>query len=353
MKTQEKILNQISTNTYENVRDLSILAPIIVQYSNLLIHNQTITFVSPIFIPIECLGLYLTYSKNIQNTKNIIEIKNLYQEFLNNYNKLNTVFELKTPLEIYALYTYLLDNGYLSQNKEIEFDDKNSRDIPIISGANVFTGQSVCRHRSKLLSDILNNYQIDSYSIGCYAKNYEINFKDEITEIDYETYSKTPIIANYETHEFKYPYYDKIQNAYFLKHFKIEKNEIKEKDIFKFFLGNHEICLSKQNGKNYFLDPTQSRIYRLSIFDQKILQDKQGDIIIKQILSDKNTKKAIKTLKAENNISQDEEIETLNKINNLSYENIDIFEKFYNQNKELYEEISNEIIKIKKKRFLL
>ena len=171
-----------------------------------------------------------------------------------------------------------------------------------------------------------------------------------MTEIDYQTYIKTKPIINTETKEFKYQYFDKIQNKYFLKYLKFEKKEKKEKNILKLIGGNHRICLSKQNGKNYFLDPTQSRIYRLSVFDKKLLQDKKGDVIIKPITSDKKTKQAIKSLEP-NNISEDEEIETLIKIKKLYSENSDIFEIFYSQNKELYEDISNELMKIKKKRF--
>ena len=173
-----------------------------------------------------------------------------------------------------------------------------------------------------------------------------------MTEIDYQTYIKTKPIINTETKEFKYQYFDKIQNKYFLKYLKFEKKEKKEKNILKLIGGNHRIYLSKQNGKNYFLDPTQSRIYRLSVFDKKLLQDKKGDVIIKPITSDKKTKQAIKSLEP-NNISEDEEIEILIKIKKLYYKNIDVFEIFYSQNKELYEDISNELMKIKKKRFLI
>ena len=346
----KNIFNQISTNTYEKTRDISLIAPVFITLTNSFMNNQIILLLSPLLISAEILGNYLTYSKNIEKTKNIVEIKNLYQEFLNNYNKLNLLFEFKTPLEVYALFTKLLNDGYLSQNHKQIFSDKNAIDISVISGANVFTGQSVCRHQAQLLTDILNNYQIESYSIGCYDKQYEINAKEELTEIDYQTYIKTKPIINTETKEFKYQYFDKIQNKYFLKYLKFEKKEKKEKNIVKLIGGNHRICLSKQNGKNYFLDPTQSRIYRLSVFDKKLLQDKKGDVIIKPITSDKKTKQAIKSLEP-NNISEDEEIETLIKIKKLYYENSDVFEIFYSQNKELYEDISNELMKIKKKRF--
>ena len=108
------IFNQISTNTYEKTRDISLIAPVFITLTNSFMNNQIILLLSPLLISAEILGNYLTYSKNIEKTKNIVEIKNLYQEFLNNYNKLNLLFEFKTPLEVYALYAHLLNDGYLS-----------------------------------------------------------------------------------------------------------------------------------------------------------------------------------------------------------------------------------------------
>lgn len=42
----------------------------------------------------------LALSRGEDYTKDIKQIKNLYQEFITNYNKLNKVFELKDPIQI-------------------------------------------------------------------------------------------------------------------------------------------------------------------------------------------------------------------------------------------------------------
>ena len=91
----KNIFNQISTNTYEKTRDISLIAPVFITLTNSFMNNQILLLLSPLLILAEILGNYLTYSKNIEKTKNIVEIKNLYQEFLNNYNKLNLLFEFK------------------------------------------------------------------------------------------------------------------------------------------------------------------------------------------------------------------------------------------------------------------
>lgn len=52
------------------------------------------------------------------HTKDINEIRTLYQQFIKNYNQMNKDFDLKNPIQIHTMFNYLLYEGYLSKGKE-------------------------------------------------------------------------------------------------------------------------------------------------------------------------------------------------------------------------------------------
>lgn len=131
----------------------------------------------------------LSHGKNY--AKDIIKIRELYQEFIKNYNKLNKAFDLSNPIQIYTMFNYLLYKGYLSKDKEFQFSGKQARDINCLIGTNVIIGQAVCRHISAMLTDILNDYGIESSQLGVYSIGYNIN----INIIDKPKYTKEELIG--------------------------------------------------------------------------------------------------------------------------------------------------------------
>lgn len=133
----------------------------------------------------------LSHGKNY--TKDIIKIRELYQEFIKNYNKLNKAFDLSNPIQIYTMFNYLLYKGYLSKDKEFQFSGKQARDINCLIGTNVIIGQAVCRHISAMLTDILNDYGIESSQLGVYSIGYNINININI--IDKPKYTKEELIG--------------------------------------------------------------------------------------------------------------------------------------------------------------
>lgn len=131
-----------------------------------------------------------------------------------------------------------------------------------------------------------------------------------------------------------------------------------EKNFIKKIVGNHMICYSRYNGEDFYLDPTQTRIYRLRP-NSNTLYDNEEDsnMKIKQTSSifGNNAKDYARMRKMLANpnpsISLEKEQELVLETKKLCEQNMDIFEQFYNDNSEIYAEITNRLVKIKKNKY--
>lgn len=238
-------------------------------------------------------ALYLLLNitdKNKQHLKDIKEIRRIYDEIISNYNKINKDFGLKTPSEICTLYEYALFNGYLSKDKTFNYGTKNSNWCNYIQGAQVITGESFSRHIATMLADILVNYGIDSSTLF-----------------------------------------------------------VEQKQINKVF-PNHVITIARYEDESYLLDPTNFMTYRINPKNRKMLvNDFFQDISICNLrVLPNNILITKEMLELKNVIINKNEIEQ--KINPLFWSNLDIFERFYWENHEAYDDIADKIMKIKRKR---
>lgn len=301
----------------------------------------------------------LILSKGKLYTKDMSEIRTLYQQFIQNYNKMNKDFELNNPIQIYTMFNYLLYEGYLSKGKEFQFSGEEARDINPISGTNIIMGKGVCRHISSMFKDILNDYGIEAYNLGCYCRTYNVNIN--ITEQPKYSYNELKEwvkkhIIDERTNCFLNAFIEELEKQEKYAEFSYKQEE--DKNPIPKMVGNHAICFSRFNGQDYYLDPTQTRIYRLNP-DSNTLFDNEEDSDMKiklasSILSN-NSKEYIKMkkmlLNSNPSIPIEEEQELVLRTKKLCEQNIDIFEQFYNDNSEIYDEISNRLVKIKKNKY--
>lgn len=123
-------------------------------------------------------------------------------------------------------------------------------------------------------------------------------------------------------------------------------------------VGNHVICYSRYNGEDYYLDPTQTKIFRLNPNSNTLFDiEEDSGMKIKQIVSifcnnAKDYAKMRKMLANPNpSISLEEEQELVLETKKLCEQNMDVFEQFYNDNSEIYAEITNRLVKIKKNKY--
>lgn len=181
----------------------------------------------------------------------------------------------------------MLQSGYLSKGKTFHFGDTNVKDIRGISPTNVINGEAVCRHIAVMLKDIYNAYGIEGNTLNVFQRDFSErenkgkNILKILNEICEES-RKTGIPLIDLIHE-----YEEELNRYY-------EYTIPSGDTKTIKTGNHKITTAVYQGNTYYLDPTQSRIYKPST----ILEDYLSDTIAARdtkIIPSVN-KKVIKTL---------------------------------------------------------
>ena len=362
----KKLCGLINYNSYKTIEKVFTISTIGFPTFNMFMEYKSL------YSNIGCLAIegilvltnfWLYVSSGESYTKDVKEINKLYNEFIVNYNKLNKTFELSNPIELYAIYNYLLYNGYLSVNKTFEFSQKMVQDINLVLGIDIINGHGVCRHISSMFVDILNNFGIDAYQLGVYSQDVNLN-SINVNVLDCQKYTKDYLISwvkTYITDEKAYKQVmDVITELVDEKHLNIEivPDIIKDKNPFLRIFGNHDITLAVKDGKSYYLDPTQEKIYRLNAKKDYTLSSPLNiDVPIMKGLalwlcncSDPKYYSKIKEIIESKypSVSLEEERELINKTKDKYTNNIDILEHFYNENKGLYEEISSRMLKLKK-----
>ena len=281
------------------------------------------------------------------------ELLTLYKEFLTNYKELNNTLNLKNPIEIFTLFHYLLYKGYLSNKGYFTFTDKNIKDIDTLKSLDVLNGKGVCRNISYLFTDILLENNISTQPLLVTEKELSLSIKKTNEELNYEE------LINY----LKERYLDE-DKAYEIYHHIINNNpnNIKISIItndnlpFKYkFLPNHMITYSNYNNRNYFLDPTNYRIFNPSN-NKKQLIDNELIIPIRYIntkllVTNKGYYEDITPNIKKNNIpiSREEILELINNTKNKYTNNMDILKDFYITNRNIYSDISKILEKTKVK----
>lgn len=229
--------------------------------------------------------LFLILSFPEHYTKDIEDIVSIYKDVVKSYVKLNDKLELKSPIDINAGLTFALNNGYLSYNKHFKYCTDNNKDILRSLGTETITCLACCRHIATLLNDILQEKNIKSYTIPALIKkdSADISFLQSI-------------------------------------------------------IGNHLITISEYNDKVYYLDPTNNKF---------LTKDNSSIIINKKFIKfNLNKRRNIKRI-----MQKEEETYAKNLMEEINThiicgENIDMFENFYSENKEKYEEINNKMKKL-------
>ncbi len=361
----KQFCESIDYNTYNKIQNILEFSSVSMALTNDFLFSQYPILNSSVdVLAYICFATYvgLAYSDGKNYTKDIKQIRSLYQEFITNYNKLNRIFDLNNPIQIYTMFNYLLYKGYLSIDKNFEFSNKEARDIKCLHGANVILGKAVCRHVATMLSDILNNYGIESNPLSVCSKDYSV----EIEVLEEPKYTKEELVNWVQTHITNEQTYSIVMN--FIEELVDKKGEsielstkiTEEKNILKRVVGNHLITFSVKDGKSYYLDPTQTRIYRVKENDKNVLYDDECDKVPIELPSSilfNNFKDYLRLKERLSmqypSVTREEERQMTEQTLTICNGNIDVFKQFYNENRELYTDITSKLLKIKKRKNLI
>lgn len=233
------------------------------------------------------IGSYIgTFIKIKDDLSTINEIQKIYDEIIKHYIRLNKIFDFNNPVEIFALYVYAVEKGYLSFHHNFEYgqtDDDLKKEIFGLSSLEIILGHGVCRHFSGMLNDIFKESGVDSKR--CY-----VFLADEGKKNLY-----TP---------------------------------------------NHAIVVAKKDGLMHILDPTNSIIFKPGDSNSIYVSGKHYVYI--------NPYERLKLGKNLEFASEKDDETLMNRSKKICSENRDMLKSFYKENKDLYEEIAQKKLSLQK-----
>ena len=337
-KELKKLLSKISYNDYLRLKQLShvnLFSTIMLFNVIRLIElngNPVLDGVSSSLVVGSILSRILfEYFPLKKYTKEFTELKDLYQQFLKNYNKLNKTMELENPIELVVLFDFMSRSGYLSKDRiiletsgEIESVDNS------LLGLNVISGKFVCRHLASMFCDILNDYNILSYPLPVFEGTCSADLSN-FDEKYIMKYSDIEIIAKK------------------LKFMQSSKEQITK------YIANHMITFAEQDGLSYYLDPALRSIYTTDKDNIGMLNSGERAAATRFLTSYlylDSTKDLLEFRRKLSTgfhcISSEEKENLIDTTFDKIFDNLDIFDKFYNDNNELYGDICNKMLVIKR-----
>lgn len=329
-----KLMNKINYNSYKIIQEIGLPSSAVNIFSSFLFSSEP-TISNTLLLAGLCqLGLTtLLRTGELKDLKDIKEIRDIYDNVIKNYIKVNKIFDLNTPVELYTMFDYCLHNGYLSRNKEYKARLDNVKDVMPIIGSNILAGKGVCRHISCMFRDVLNEAGFENEILGVYlGEGFILDYlKNKISSvIDEEELSRAKIQLEQRTSN----------NDYLLKN---------QDDA------NHVINFVTHDGQKYFLDATNSRMYNLNPERDLSLCDNYDEFIKIYFESSLcyNRKCDLDELRRQilfYSENQQENEEKRIATFSICKTNTDLFEKFYRENQEAYDEVSEKLARIKVKK---
>ena len=252
------------------------------------------------------------------------EIKKNYNVVLKNIEILINELNFKDPVQIFSLYVYMYVNGYLSINKHFEYSS-DMKDFSKMSGVDVIRGNGVCRSISGMLTDIYSQVGYNSVALPVYANNSSIK---NLQNLYYKSDNISMVVNG---------------NSKTL----VKFIEILTKII---PLSNHQITMVEKDNINYIFDPTNDGFLKRSKHNKLLVPESKDYMNFKLfsyllfdilgIYNNKNIYKLYKQLSLPT-ITNSEYKKIYLESLKICKDNIDILEKFYNENSDIYNDICN------------
>ena len=179
----------------------------------------------------------------------ILELKNIYNRILDDTVSLIDNYNLKTPVEIFSLFYYIVET-YLDKKNDAFPTSLSALERDDISGIIVLVDGGVCRHRSEMLNDIYRRKNILSVPIGGYVENllkfnYRSRGNEGLKNMAYESMIRQRLNEGAKLEDFK-PGLNRHKMTY-----GIDEERKKELQMHP-RMGNHEIIMVGSDKKNYF-----------------------------------------------------------------------------------------------------
>lgn len=264
--------------------------------------------------------------------KNILEYQEAYRSYYEVINNLSNMLEQlnwDNEAKIFAGYSYLLKNGYLSNNHEFCYSINSDSCFGHFLGSNVIDGFGDCKHINSFLTDLLNHNNYPAYNIGMNLTNSYIPLNSDglnnNTEYDLvkEQEKEQKITQFREEYDKMYKFIEALVKLYIRR----KKGP------------NHLVTLFSNDEYSYIMDAVNNAMFFVDDDKDVFCGDTYFSVSSLHYRNEKkiNLSKLLKMSPREEMIGK---LEDYFQIYAGCDECIDIFEKFYNDNKDLYREVS-------------
>ncbi len=286
--------------------------------------NLTMEEISKICYIVEYITL-IGASRIERITQEHKHIKMTYNEVIKNAADLFKVVEVdKNPVKSFALYVYLYRKGYFSYAHQFMYSF-SCKDLSLLTGADIVSGKGVCRSISSMFTDICNQNGMEATNIP--VKVNPKKFNDKIT--------LCPIELKYENGNTLGESFGNILS--FLAPYLPLGNHVTSHILYnglKYdFDPTNDILLTEQYGKLFVSDSKKSYVTHDRIFGFVPYLLGQIDFNVKGIIG-------LRDIKLQT-ITHDEYIKAYRETLEMIKDNLDLFEKFYYDNKDKYYEIAS------------
>lgn len=181
-----------------------------------------------------------------------------YKNIIKKTAKLINELGINDPFHASVIFEYLLWNGYFSKDNSLVYNLNNRKCNIAALGADIMLGNSVCLNNSDMLTKVLNEMGINSYTVAGSLKHcegnleYTLDIKRNIAFIE-------PNMLNI---------IDKIKAL-----------------IFQKYVGNHAITMFEYDGNYSLIDPTGLAFLNFNGFLNAKYVGSDFDFIIKPYVS--------------------------------------------------------------------
>ena len=277
------------------------------------------------------------------------ELTKMYIEVLANFLLLNKNFKYEHPLDVYALFLYALNKGYLSKDKEFvrtpcKIEDYEHMPLTIMSG------KGVCRNISTMLNNIFNIFQIENELTLLYSNPPEVKVLNMMGDSRSILEKKEEIIRYSYLKERLEDNLKKL-NEYGENSYLSFSNLPKNRNKFIEYLGNHVVNTATFENTTYVVDPTNGETLKPSDCNKLYLINYRNlpYHITTPFGRKEDVDKLLEKLK-HTNTTFDEDEERIFGVIQECGEKQELFEGFYEENKKLYKDISRGLKKELKKK---
>lgn len=253
--------------------------------------------------------LGIDMKENAYNSLEYLKFEKKYFLLIDKLKKMLQAISVDEPMEIFAVYYYLVLNGYLSVDHEFYADNKDLFYHNL--GSSIFSGVGVCRNLSPFLTDLLREYDYESYTIQMHLQNTKIFRLSD----DYYTSTFSDDIEDEN---------DKLKNY-------------RRKNTSDY---NHVSTLLADKDKSFIMDPMNNTFYTLEksgVFPYGNIDSSIPTNLKKECLYHKNAK--ICGNLSSNNLETKQLVSQYNAARQKCETYASMFEYFYLENRELYREL--------------